>query len=264
MLKFIKMQGIGNDYIFIDNIKNCYKYNFKTLSKILCKRHFYIGGDGIIVLTKSRICDVKMQIYNSDGSKAKVCGNATRCVAFYIYKILNKKVITIESSNKILKAKIKQVKNNLAYVEVDMGQCKYIKNFNIKIGGKNALCNIASIGNKHCIVFVSQYNFDIKKIGEKINKLDCFKGGVNIEFVKILDKNNIEMKVYERGSGITLACGSGACASAYVCYLLNKVDKKQPINVKLDGGELKIIINKKNVVMNGVCKFVFKGELNWR
>ncbi len=263
MLRFFKMHGIGNDYIFIDNIKNKNKHNFAKLSKKLCDRHFFVGADGIIVLEKSNTCDVKMQIYNSDGSKAKVCGNATRCVAFYVYKKCNKKNITIESANKILKAKILKVKNNKAFVEVNMGKCVYKGNLKINIGGKNASCNIASIGNKHCVIFVDNYDFNIDEIGKKINKLEQFKNGVNVEFVKVQKNNIIKVKVYERGSGETLACGSGACASCYVCYYLKKINKNMPIIVNLDGGKLYIKIKKNNLIMSGECEFVYKGEINW-
>ncbi len=263
MLSFFKMHGLGNDYIFIDNMTNQYKYNFKKLSKKLCDRHFSVGGDGIIVLEQSKKCDVKMQIYNSDGSTAKVCGNATRCVAFYIYQKYNKKNIIIQSASKILTAKIKKVKNNKAFVEVNMGKCFYKGKLKTNIGGKIVTCNIASIGNKHCIIFVDNYDFNIDKMGKAINKLEEFKNGINVEFVKVNNINNIEVKVYERGSGVTLACGSGACASSYVCYCLQKINKNMPVFVNLDGGQLNIKINKNNLIMSGECEFVCKGEINW-
>ena len=265
MIKFFKMHGIGNDYIFIDNIENIYSCDFGKLAKRLCDRHYSIGADGIIVLESCKKHDVKMKIYNSDGSKAKNCGNATRCVAFYIFNKRREKNLNILSENKVLKTKIENVKKNKAYVEANMGKCKYLGQIKTDAGGKNVACNIASIGNKHCIVFVDKFNFNINKVALAINNMEMFKSGINVEFVKMQKNNHLCVKVFERGSGRTLACGSGACVSGYVSYCLGKINKKNlPITVELEGGNLNINIdNKNNLIMSGECEFVYKGEINW-
>ena len=240
------------DYIFIDLTQNSQSYNFNKLAKRLSNRNFGIGSDGLIVLTKSKNCDVKMLIFNSDGTKATMCGNATRCTAFYVSKILNKKNITIQSGNKILKANVISVQKNRAVVDVNMGKCKILN----KISIKNKEGYIVDIGNKHCVIFVDNYKINFNKIIKNIN----YKNGINIEFVKIINSKSIQIKVYERGSGFTLACGSGACACAYLCYKLKKV--KNNVTVKLDGGKLNIKIIKNNIHMLGDCEFVYYGEIN--
>ena len=248
MLKFFKMHGIGNDYIFIDNQNNKQKINFGLLSKKICKRHFGVGSDGLIVIKNHKTLDAEMLIYNSDGSKANICGNATRCTAFYLSKKLGKKNISIFSGNKILNCKILKCNNQKAIVCVNMGSAKILKK------AKNRA--IVDIGNKHLVVLVKNYNFDVQKIGQKLSQKFC--DGINVEFVKILSNDKIKIKVYERGSGITLACGSGACAS---CFALNQLfGLSKNILVKLDGGNLFVKIGTQ-IQMIGESKFVYKGEI---
>ena len=242
------MQGLGNDYIYLDFTQKEMDINVPKLCKVMCKHKFSVGADGIIVLKNSQTCDAKMEIYNSDGSSAKMCGNATRCVSFYLSKKLNKKNIQIECDSGVLKAKVFAKTNNYAQVLVKMGKVEILKT--------RKYFHLVNCGNKHLVVFVKNFNFDVKKIGKKVNKITNNK--VNIEFVQILSKDTLRIKVYERGSGVTLACGSGAVASAYVykkiCNNTNKV------KVCLDGGMLDIFFKGKNVFMYGGAKFVYKGE----
>ncbi len=215
MLKFFKMQGLGNDYIFIDNMTNEYSYDFSLLAKKLSRRSFCIGSDGLVEIAQSQTCDCKINIFNSDGTKATMCGNATRCVAFYLYQKTHKKKLTIQSDKKTLICKILKVNSNSAIVQVDMGEANIykVKDF-----------DIVDVGNKHCLQFVDSFNFNIKKLGKNINQ--NFVDGINVEFVKVLSSNKVRVKVFERGSGITKACGSGACAVAYYCNKIKKLNKK--------------------------------------
>ena len=242
------MQAIGNDYVFVDNQNSEYNQNFSSLSKKISKRHYGIGSDGLIVISKHKNLDASMQIFNSDGSTAKLCGNATRCVAFYLSKKLNKNQISIYSSGKILKCKILKSSSSKAVVCVNMGNAKIIKT--------NKKFALVDIGNKHLVVFVKNFNFGLQKIGQKLSQK--FFEGINVEFVKILSDNKIRVKVFERGSGITLACGSGACASSFVANKIFGLQNK--ILVKLDGGSLIVKIDKQ-IQMIGECKFVYKGEI---
>lgn len=259
MIKFFKMHGLGNDYIFIDSVQNQNYLNYKELAKIICKRNFGVGADGLIVILKGQNCDAKMEIYNKDGSKANLCGNATRCVAYYLFKKYKIKNPLIQSGKKLLKTKIISSNGKKAIVCVNMGKCEYEYSKTEQILNKNYKLNIFDIGNKHCVVFVDDFNFDYKKVAEYINK-KLFQDGINVEFVKIINDTSIKIKVYERGSGITLACGSGACASAFAYKFLFE-NVLNNINVELDGGFLKIIFNKNaSLAMLGKCNYVFKGE----
>ena len=240
------MQGIGNDYIFVDNQNKKYFFDFALLSKTLSKRRYSIGSDGLIVILPHKNFDAEIEIFNSDGSKAKMCGNATRCVAFYLAKKLKKDNISIFCKGRVLECKVKILNQNKAIVCVNMGSVKIIKH--------NKNCFVAKLANKHLIVFVKNFNFDTKKVGQKL----CKKFDANVMFVKILSDDKIKVKVYERGSGITLACGSGASAC---CFVANKFfGLNDKILAFLDGGKLLIKIGK-SVQMIGECKFVYSGEI---
>ena len=242
------MHGIGNDYIFVDNQTNSQKLNYGLLSKKICKRHFGVGSDGLIVIKNHKTQDAEIEIYNSDGSKANICGNATRCTAFYLSKKLGKSDISTFSGGKILNCKVLKSDNQKAIVCVNMDKARIIAKTKDKV--------MVDIGNKHLVVLVKNFNFNLQKIGQKLSQKIC--GGINVEFVKVLSKDKIQIKVYERGSGVTLACGSGACAS---CFALNKVfGLNKIIQAKLDGGTLLVKIGKQ-IQMTGECKFVYKGEI---
>ena len=242
------MHGLGNDYLFVDNISGKYNYDFSALSKKLSRRGFGVGSDGLVVICKHTSCDCEIKIYNSDGTKATMCGNATRCVAFYLYQKTNKKKCTIKSDKKFLHCKVQKVMGNSAVVEVDIGSAT-ISEF------KNHI--VVDVGNKHCLQFVNNFNFDMQKIGKHI--CNSFSDGINVEFIKVIDIDKVRVKVFERGSGITKACGSGACAVAYYCNKIKKLNKK--IKIILDGGFLIIKINNKKIKMIGKCEYVYFGEI---
>lgn len=252
------MHGIGNDYIYIDETENLQKFDYATISKKLSKRCFSVGSDGIIVIQKSKKADAKIQIYNSDGTKANMCGNASRCVAFYLCKKLNKNNVTIQVANRILNCEVLWKKSNLAKVKVYMGEAKILTTAQRRIKNKSYDLNIVDIGNLHAVVFVENFNFDICQVGKIISNLKEFKNGLNVEFVKIISNNKIKIKVYERGSGLTKSCGSGACASALVFSQIKNIND---IDVCLDGGKLKILINENKINMIGNAEFVYKGEI---
>lgn len=283
MIKFTKMEGLGNDYVYIDCTKNDIE-NKSELAKIISDRHFGVGSDGLILIKNSKDCDFRMQMFNSDGTEAEMCGNGIRCVGKYVYDkgLTEKKKLKIETlaGTKILELNVKDGK--VSTVRVDMGEpilegkdipAKSGKTFKSKDGIKFYKVNIEiedelkeltciSMGNPHGIDFVnSAEKLNIEKYGPIIEKDNHFPNKVNAEFVEIIDKNNIKMRVWERGSGETLACGTGACASAVASFLNGYTERK--VNVELLGGNLQIEWNEENnhVYMTGPAKIVFEGEI---
>ena len=277
MIKFTKMHGLGNDYIYIDCIKGEKIENPSYLAKTMSNRHFGIGSDGLILICKSNIADFKMQMFNYDGSEAEMCGNGIRCVGKYVYdnELTNNKIITVETLGGIKKLKLNIKNKKVETVEVDMGEPifeaekipvlsdKYpVKNLKIIAEDKEFTFTCVSRGNPHAVTIIKNViDFDVQRYGEILEKSKIFPQRANIEFVQILDKENVKMRVWERGTGETLACGTGACATVVACNLNGYV--KNDVNVELPGGILKIKWNKENnhVYMTGPAITVFRGEI---
>lgn len=280
MLKFTKMEGLGNDYVYVDAINQTIE-NPSELSKKVSDRHFGIGSDGLILISKSDIADFKMNIYNPDGSEAEMCGNGIRCLAKFVYdkKMTNKTSITVETLSGIKTLDLKIEKGKVSLVTVDMGEpildadkIPVINGFkekslngidfiNVKVEFKKFTC--VSMGNPHAICFIDNINnIDIAKIGPIIENNKCFPNKTNVEFIEIISKNEINMRVWERGTGETLACGTGACASVIASILNGYTDRK--VTVNLLGGKLEIIWNKEDnhVYMKGPARTVYEGEID--
>ena len=288
IINFIKMEGIGNDYIFIDNLKNKLYENINKskLAIKLSNRHFGIGSDGIVYINKSQNADCYMEMYNIDGTQGDMCGNAIRCIAKYLYeneyiKEYNKE-LTIETNSGIKKLKVYVENDKVKNVKVNMNKPifdtskiplntskKIIKNELLKIKDKEFNITCVSMGNPHAVCVLNKKDnldkIDIEYIGNTIQSLNIFPKGTNVEFVKVINKNIIEMLVWERGSGRTLACGTGACASVASLILNNICEKDDEITVKLEGGILKIYQDSENdnIYMTGKCKEVFRGSINY-
>lgn len=277
MIKFTKMHGLGNDYIYIDCIKGEKIENPSYLAKTMSNRHFGIGSDGLILICKSNIADFKMQMFNYDGSEAEMCGNGIRCVGKYVYdnELTNNKMITVETLGGIKKLKLNIKNKKVETVEVDMGEPIFeaekipvlsdqypVKNLKIIAEDKEFTFTCVSMGNPHAVTIIKNViDFDVQRYGEILEKSKIFPQRANIEFVQILDKENVKMRVWERGTGETLACGTGACATVVTCNLNGYV--KNDVNVELPGGILKIKWNKENnhVYMTGPAITVFRGEI---
>lgn len=275
-LNFTKMEGCGNDYIYI----NCFKETIKEperLSIKLSDRHFGIGGDGIILISPSEKADGKMSIFNMDGSEAKMCGNGIRCVGKYMYDngIVNKEEITVDTLSGIKTLKLKIKDGKVSSVTVDMGKAELkpalipvnlpgesIINKETDISGNNVKITCVSMGNPHCVVFYDDLeNLEIEKIGPLFEKNSIFPEGVNTEFIKITGENSLTMRVWERGSGETLACGTGACATVVAATECGYFKKGEDVKVKLLGGELIINYTDERVLMTGPAKKVFDGTV---
>ncbi len=275
MLEFTKMQGLGNDYIYIDATKIRIK-NPSMLAKYMSDRHFGVGADGLILILPSSKADFSMRMFNADGSEAEMCGNGIRCVAKFVYDkcLTDKKIITVDTKAGIKTLTLNVVGKYVDTVKVDMGIPKYesecipvisntkiAKNLKIEILDKIFDVTCVSMGNPHTVIFVDDVDsFNVKKYGELIEKNKMFPQRTNVEFVEIKDNSNIKMRVWERGTGETLACGTGACASVVACVLNGLTSRN--VRVQLLGGNLDILYNDNNhVYMTGPAKTVFEGKL---
>ena len=279
-MKFTKMHGCGNDYIYIDCTKE-FVENEEKAAIILSDRHFGIGGDGIILIKKGKNADFEMVMYNADGSRGAMCGNGIRCVAKYCYdhKLTDKTSFTIESMGAVKYIETNVENGEVVSAKVDMGKPSLIAtqipvNINklkavdepIEICGREFKMTCVSMGNPHVVMFIDEHpkDFDLEKYGKAVEgNTDVFPDRVNAEFAKVIDRKNIEMRVYERGSGETLACGTGSCATAVAAITLGLCDND--VTVHLLGGDLEISWSadeNDSVFMTGVAKEVFTGEVD--
>lgn len=276
MIKFTKMHGLGNDYVYIDVTKENLE-NPSELSKYISDRHFGVGSDGLILICPSDKADFRMRMFNSDGSEAEMCGNGIRCVGKFVYdkKLTDKTLVTIETKAGIKTLKLNVKDEKVDTVRVDMGTPilesekipvitdeKIAQNLRLNALDKSFDFTCVSMGNPHAVTVVDNLSdFDVKKYGSILEVNEAFPNKTNVEFVEIKDPENIKMRVWERGTGETLACGTGACASVVACNL-NGLTKRS-VNVELLGGNLNIELGEDNhVYMTGPAVTVFEGELN--
>lgn len=275
-MKFTKMEGCGNDYIYVNGFEETIE-NPCTLAAKLSDRHFGIGADGLIIIHPSDSADFKMSMYNLDGSEGKMCGNGIRCVAKYVYdnKMTTKDVITVETLSGIKTLKLNVKEEKVETVRVDMGapviHAKEVPVLSDKdkvidepivVEGKEYRITCVSMGNPHAITFVEDTkSLNLEKIGPGFENHTIFPDRINTEFIEVLDRNTINMRVWERGSGETLACGTGACASVVACVLNGLTENE--VTVHLLGGDLFIEYSKEEntVYMTGPARVVFTGEV---
>ena len=275
-MKFTKMHGIGNDYVYV----NCFKEEVPDPSQTAIKvsdRHFGIGSDGLILIKPSDVADGKMEMYNADGSQGAMCGNGIRCVAKYMYDygLTDKTSISVETKSGIKYLDLTVENGKVSTVKVNMGapilkaadipvlcDTEQMIDQPVTVDGKEWKMTCVSMGNPHAITYIEDVkNLDIEKIGPKFENHPVFPDRVNTEFVKVIDRKTVEMRVWERGSGETLACGTGACATAVAC-ILNGLTEDE-VTVKLLGGDLTIFWDRKEnlVYMTGSATTVFDGEI---
>lgn len=278
-MKFTKMHGCGNDYIYIDCFEETVDNERETAIR-LSDRHFGVGGDGIILIKKGIAADFEMVMYNADGSRAEMCGNAIRCVAKYVYDkgYTNETSFSIESMGAVKYIDVTVENGSVTLVRVDMGtpilkssdvpvnsDSEIVVSERITMGGRDFDMTCVSMGNPHAVMFIdeSPRDFDLNYYGALFEGCtDVFPRKVNAEFARVLDRENIEMRVYERGTGETLACGTGTCATVVAAILNGYTDND--VTVHLLGGDLKIHWsgNKEDsVIMTGPAAYVFSGEI---
>ncbi len=272
---FTKMQGCANDYIYI----NCFDNIIKNPSKLaikMSKRHYSVGSDGLVLICRSEVADAKMRMFNADGSESEMCGNAIRCIGKYLYdkKIIKKTLVTIETLCGIKYLDLHLENNKVKDVTVNMGKAlfdsskipvnyseKEMINAKCDILGKTYNMTAVSMGNPHCCIYLDEIkDLKLDEIGPAFENNSIFPKRTNTEFCKVIDKNHLEMRVYERGAGETYACGTGACALV-ASSIKNKIcNFNEDVYVKLLGGTLIINIdNSYNVLMTGPAEFVYEG-----
>ena len=275
-MKFTKMQGIGNDYVYVNCLQETIE-NPSELAKKISDRHYGVGSDGLIMINPSDKADFEMEMYNADGSRGEMCGNGIRCVAKYVYDygLTDKTSISVETlaGIKYLDLTVEDVK--VVLVKVDMGkpmlrpeevpvvsEKEEVIDEPITVDGQEYRMTCVSMGNPHAVVFIDQdvKEFPLETVGVKFENHERFPKRVNTEFVNVLDRHTAQMRVWERGSGETLACGTGACAVAVACALNGLTEDE--VTVKLLGGDLQIKWDreKNTVYMTGPAEVVFDGE----
>lgn len=275
-MKFTKMEGLGNDYVYV----NCFSETVENPKEVAIKvsdRHFGIGSDGLILIKPSQEADFCMEMYNADGTQSEMCGNGIRCVAKYVYDygLTDRTSISVETLAGIKYLDLKVENRKVSMVTVNMGMPEIIAkkipvisdkekviHEPIKVDGKKYEVTCISMGNPHCVTFVEDvYEFPLEKVGPKFENHDIFPNRVNAEFVQVIDKKTVNMRVWERGTGETLACGTGACASAVACILNGMTDND--ITLHLLGGDLQVRWDREEnfVYMTGPATVVFDGEI---
>ena len=280
-MKFTKMQGLGNDYVYV----NCFKEKINNppeVARFVSDRHFGIGSDGLIMINPSKVADFEMEMYNADGSRGEMCGNGIRCVAKYVYDygLTDKTHISVETLGGIKYLDLTVKDGKVALVRVDMGEPELdpekipiimkgysdetdrVLNAPIKVDGKAYHMTGVSMGNPHLVIFVEDIkDINLESIGPKLENHPLFPDRINVEFAQVLEHGKIRMRVWERGSGITQACGTGACATAVAAALTGKSGRKT--DIIMDGGSLTIEWDEKtdHVWMTGRAVRVFDGEV---
>jgi diaminopimelate epimerase len=275
-MKFTKMHGAGNDYVYVDCFREKVEHP-RELAIRVSDRHKGIGSDGLVLILPSDTCDFRMRMFNMDGSEAQMCGNATRCIGKYVYDngYTQKQKITLETKGGVKILELFPVNGKVEKVKVDMGEPELTTNKIPVIWHKERFINqkidfepekfevtAVSMGNPHAVIFMDGIDtLDIEKIGKKIENHPMFPEKTNVEFVEVLSPNRAKMRVWERGSGETQACGTGACATLVAGVLNNKLERKATIS--LLGGDLELEWNEKNnhVYMTGEAVKVFEGEI---
>jgi diaminopimelate epimerase len=255
-MKFKKMHGCGNDYIVVDGIKNDINLTKEEIS-FLCTPHFGIGSEGLLVVLPSKIADFRMRMFNVDGTEAEMCGNGIRCISKFAFdeNIISKKTATVETKSGIKSVELVFDVNNFLNVKVNMGKAEF---FNNPTSEYDLHC--VSIGNPHAIMIVDNLDdFPVVEFGPKIEQHEGFPNRTNVEFVKIIDKNTINLRVWERGCAETYSCGTGSCAAVAALNKLGLVNAD--CLVRLKGGYLKIDIINDEIFMTGNAVNVFNGDI---
>lgn len=276
-MKFTKMHGAGNDYVYVDCTRKEIK-NPEEIARTVSDRHTGIGSDGLILIKSSDVADFEMAMYNADGTYGKMCGNGIRCVAKFVYDkgLTNETEISVVSAGAVKHLKLYAADGKVERVQVNMGAPILEPEKIPVLGGKDALVGepievdgrtyamtCISMGNPHAVVFLdSVKDLDLEELGPKFEKHERFPDRVNTEFVRVIDRENLEMRVWERGSGETLACGTGACATA-VAAILNGYTGRD-VTVHLLGGDLQIYwdATDRSIYMTGPAATVFEGEID--
>ncbi|MEM1506783.1 MAG: diaminopimelate epimerase [Candidatus Bathyarchaeia archaeon] len=273
---FWKMHSLGNDYILVDNRGGWLREEkLSQLAQKLCRRRFSVGADGLLLVCGSTVADVKMRIFNADGSEAEMCGNGIRCLAKYCYenRIVGRSEMRIETLAGVKTVWLDVAEGRVKSVTVDMGSPIFRREHipvagegefideELKVNDKVFRATCLSVGNPHCVIFVEDVDgFPVERYGPIIEKSPLFPKRINVEFVQVIRRDLIKVRVWERGVGETFACGTGACASVVAGNMLGKVDNE--CAVRLLGGELKVKYSDGRIFMSGPAETVYKGIID--
>ena len=279
-MKFTKLHGLGNDYVYINTLdQDLSEYDLPELARILSDRHFGIGADGMILVMPSDEADFRMRVFNSDGSEAEMCGNGIRGLVKYVYDhgMTDETTVNIETGAGILRVALTVQEGVAAAATVDMNSPRLVRRQipmlgepadepvieqPLEVDGRSFDITCVSMGNPHCVIFVDDVaSFDVTGIGPQIENHELFPERTNVEFVSVADREHVKMRVWERGSGETLACGTGACAAVVAGVLTERTERQ--VQVELLGGELQIEWHEdEHVFMTGPATEVFSGRVN--
>lgn len=253
-MHFEKLHGAGNDYIFVDCLDNGID-DMSTLAQKMSDRHFGVGGDGVVFLYPSSVADVRMRMFNADGSEGAMCGNALRCIGRILSGRNTKNKYTVETNSGIRTVLVGNIADTFT---VDMGKPQLLSRLNAPMEGANLRFTHVSVGNPHCVILVDDvYGVDMA-VAESLQSYSIFTGGVNVEFVQRTD-DALRVRVYERGSGETLSCGTGACAAVAVCVKMGLVPRWEDVRVELLGGAL-VVNYSENIYLTGKAEKVYEGD----
>ncbi len=279
-MRFTKLHGLGNDYIYINTLEeDLSAYDLPKLSRVLSDRHFGIGGDGIILVCPSGVADFRMRMLNADGSESEMCGNGMRAFAKFVYEhgLTDKTSLAVETGAGIIKPELTVVDGVVTLVRVDMGEPRLAREAipmlgepkdqpvigaDLQVGGQTLSVTCVSVGNPHCITFVDDVaKYPVPEVGPLVENHELFPRRINAEFVEVLSREHVKMRVWERGSGETMACGTGATSTAVACILNDKCDRK--VTVTLLGGDLQIEWAEDNhLFLTGPANEAFSGEVH--
>lgn len=261
-MKFTKMEGLGNDYLYFYEVPPA---DVSKLAVLLSDRHCGVGSDGLIYISESRHADYRMRIFNADGSEAKMCGNGIRCVGKYLYdrRITEKTELRIETESGIRTLLLHTEGGEVTSVSVDMGSAEVSGPELLQLGNREIEIYPVSVGNPHAVCFTDKEGLALpEQIGSLVERNERFPGGVNAEFAAVQDRTAIRMRVWERGSGVTMACGTGACATAAAAVYAGYCPPDEPLTVCLDGGNLEITVESSGTLwMRGPAAFVYEAEI---
>ncbi len=274
-MRFTKMHGIGNDYVYI----NCFEERVEdapALARKMSRQHYGVGSDGLILICPSDVADFEMKMYNADGSESEMCGNGVRCVGKYVYDrgLTDKTVFTVMTGAGLMVLRVKVLKGKAAAIRVDMGAPELrpelvpvnlpgetVMGHRLQVGSSVYEIHCVSMGNPHCVIFVKDPDqIDVEQVGTLLENHPIFPNRANIEFVQVVSRDHLRMRVWERGSGETLACGTGACASLVAAVLTGRANRQ--VTMDLLGGSLDLdwSFEDGHVYQEGPAKFVFDGE----
>lgn len=276
-IKFTKMHGTGNDYVYVNLFEETLE-NLSAVSETISDRHFGIGSDGLIAIAPSEVADCRMIMYNADGSEGAMCGNGIRCVAKYVYDhdIVKKEKMSVETKSGIRHLELTIEDGKAVYVTVNMGEAilapsripvkaegdDFIAR-TIQVEGQDYVVTCVSMGNPHCVVFTDGIDsMDLEKTGPLFENHPLFPDRINTEFVEVIDRHTLKMRVWERGSGETISCGTGTCATTVAAVLNGHCDRGEEIEVRIRGGVLyDTYLENGEVLMKGPATEVFRGEI---